>query len=437
VRWPAQGFIERGFCVMRKTVCAFALAICGIARAQTAAPDAQQLLHEKIFDFVVNTVAQQYYDPTMKGLAWREVAAGYKEKLAEKKTQGALYQHLNALLGELNDSHTRVIPKALVQQQAQLAVNIGVRGVRLGEHEGVIFVREVVSESPAAQAGLLVGDVLKTVAGESALERFQRAYNANEKFIASRRLEASLSAVLRVRDDRALVLTVDREGVSDLIAIPADPIAPPAPVSFEMLSVDISHIVLRRFRGDAMPIIFEALRDRAPRGFVFDLRGNDGGDLAVVMSIAERVFVAPTTIAHELTRNGGVTGLFSESAERSWVAGGKPGMREEPIAVLIDERCASACEVFAAALQESGRARVFGHASAGIVAGISIKPIEMPDGGGLNVSRIGILSPGKRALDNVGVTPDETCTVTLADTKKKEDCVMTRAHKWLAGQIAY
>lgn len=422
---------------MRKFVFLVGLQLSGLAEAQTNTPDEQKLLREKTFDFVVNTVAQQYYDPTLRGLAWRELAAGYKEKLSDKTTQAALYQHLNTLLGELNDSHTRVIPKSVAQQQAQLAVNVGVRGVRLGEHDGVVFVREVVAESAAAQAGLQAGDIVKTAGGESALERFQLAFNSNEKFIASRRQEASLAAVLRVRPGRSLVLTTERDGVADLIAIGADAIDPPAPITVEMLSVDVSHIVLRRFRSDVMPVFSEALRERAPRGFVFDLRGNDGGDLAVVMSIAERVFVAPTTIAHELTRNGGMTGLFSESNERSWVVGGKPGMREEPIAVLIDERCASACEVFAAALQESGRARVFGHGSAGIVAGISIKPIEMPDGGGLNVSRIGILSASKRVLDNVGVTPDETCTVTLADTKKKEDCVLTRAQKWLAGQIAY
>jgi carboxyl-terminal processing protease len=422
---------------MRKLVFLLGLFLSSAALAQTSPPDEQKLLREKTFDFVVNTVAQQYYDPSMRGIAWRELATGYREKLPDKKTQAALYQHLNTLLGELNDSHTRVIPKALVQQQTQLAVNVGVRGVRLGEHEGVIFVREVVPESTAAQAGLQAGDIVKTAGGESALERFQRAFNSSERFISSRRQEISLASVLSVRQGRSLVLTIDRDGVPDLIAIGADATDPPAPVTVEMRSVDVSHIMLRRFRSDVMPTISEALRERAPRGFIFDLRGNDGGDLAVVMSIAERLFIAPTTIAHELTRNGGVTGLFSESSERSWVAGGKPGMREEPIAVLIDERCASACEVFAAALQESGRARIFGHASAGIVAGISIKPIEMPDGGGLNVSRIGILSPSKRVLDNVGVTPDETCAVTLVDIKKKEDCVLTRAQKWLAGQIAY
>jgi carboxyl-terminal processing protease len=423
---------------LRRATCgALCVTLLPFALAQTAAPDAQQLLREKTFDFVVNTVAQQYYDPALKGLAWREVAARYKEKLAEKKSQTALYQHMNALLGELNDSHTRVIPKEVAEQQAQLAVNVGVRGVRLGEHEGVIFVREVVAESAAAEAGLIVGDVVKTVAGESAIERFQKAFNANEKYIASRRLESALASVLRARAGRAMVLTVERAGATELIAIAGDTIEPPPPVTVEMLGVDVSHIVLRRFRSDAMPMISEALQARAPRGFVIDMRGNDGGDLAVVMSIAERLFTSPTTIAHELTRNGGFTGLFSESAERVWVAGGKPGMREEPIAVLIDERCASACEVFAAALQESGRARVFGHASAGVVAGISVKPIEMPDGGGLNVSRIGILSPNKRTLDNVGVTPDETCTITLVDVLAKEDCALKKAQKWLAGQIAY
>ncbi len=410
---------------------------CGVAHAQTDAAAAQQQLREKTFDFVVNTVAQQYYDPSLKGLAWRELAARAKEKLPEKKTLGAFYQHINTLLAELNDSHTRVVPKIVAEQQSQLAVNVGVRGVRLGEHEGVIFIREVLPESAAAEAGLRAGDVVKTSGGESAIERFQRAFNANDRFIASRRHEASLAPVLRVRAGRSLVLTIEREGVSELIAITPDLVEPPSPISVEMLGVDVSRITLRRFRSDVMPVIAEALQARAPRGFILDLRGNDGGDLAVVMSIAERLFVAPTIIAHELTRNGGMTGLFSESSERSWVAGGKPGMREEPIAVLIDARCASACEVFAAALQESARARVFGHASAGIVAGISIKPIEMPDGGGLNVSRIGILSPSKRVLDNVGVTPDETCPITLADAQKSEDCVLTRAQKWLASQIAY
>jgi carboxyl-terminal processing protease len=355
---PALGFTKSVFCVMVNFVTRFLRDTCGAvsvgllscAQAQTAAPDGELALREKTFDFVVNTIATQYYDPTLKGLAWRELAARYKEKLAEKTSQAAFYEHMNRLLGELNDTHTRVIPKEVAEQQAQLAVNVGVRGVRLAEHEGVIFVREVVAESPAEQAGLMVGDVVKTAAGESAIERFQKAFNNNEKLIASRRQEYALAAVLRARVGRSLVLTVERAGATELIAIASEPIEPPPPVSVEMLGVDVSHITLRRFRTDAMPAIAQALQARAPRGFVIDMRGNDGGDLAVVISIAERLFIAPTTIAHELTRNAGFAGVFSESNERAWVAGGKPGMREEPIAVLIDERCASACEVFAAVL---------------------------------------------------------------------------------------
>ncbi len=404
------------------------------ARAQNAEP---VITHETTFDFVVKTVAEQYYDSALKGLDWKAITEKYRAELPQKKTQAQFYRHLNAMLETLNDSHTRVVPKAAAQTQANLAVSVGARGIRLGRTDQEIFVREIVAQSPAQRAGLRVGDIVQSVAGEKASTRFSRAYDALEATIESRRTETALHRVLITGAAQALELTVGRDEVNTKISVSAEDVAEPSAIEVRALSSDIAHILLRRFRVDTLPIIATAMDARAPRGYVIDLRGNDGGDLAVATGFAERLFAQRVGLAIEISRRGGLSGLGADRREQIWMVGGKLGAREEPVAILIDARCASACEVFAAALQEHGRARIFGHASAGIVAGISPRPIEMPDGGGLNLSRLGILSPRGKVLDNVGVEPDESCPITLADVRAGKDCVMEQAEKWLRGQIAY
>jgi carboxyl-terminal processing protease len=411
------------------------LALPSLAWAQPAAVESMPpTLAQRVFDEVVDAVERHYYDPTLKGLDWRALSSRYRGRLADKATSSAVHAHINSLLAQLNDSHTRLVPLATAQSQSAQAVTANARGVRLGEHDGVIFVRDCLPGSAAALAGIREGDVIERVGAEPAPQRYARALEALSAVeVVSRRREAALARVLPSTSTEVWELAIRRDAGRVVVRVQDAQAVSLGAASVDALTIDVARLSIRRFRADVLETSAAFFDNQGSRGFVLDLRGNDGGDLAVATLVAERLFDRPVTMAIERSRDEGA----SLARERRWNIGGKPKARDEPLAVLIDERCASACEIFAAAMKENERARVFGHASAGIVAGISTKPITLADGSGLNVSRLGLWSPRRARLDNVGVAPHESCVVTPEQRARGEDCVLRSAVKWLSGQIAY
>jgi carboxyl-terminal processing protease len=397
-------------------------------------------LAQRTHDLVAQTVETLYYDVNkLKALQWPSLVAQSRAGLTGITSSAQFYRHVSALLDTLDDSHTRLVLPDEARQQVTLAISVEGRGLRLGERRGELFVRELTPDSPAARSGLLLGERIVTIDGESAATRFARALELASvgKSPTSRARETALAQVLSLQRERPLVLEVISTQTGELrtVRITDQVTAPPALVQITAPSVDVTSLKLRRFRNDASPTLQKFFDNAQPRGLVIDLRGNDGGDLLLAFAMLERLFTRPAEIGVEITRAESLG--VAEPRERMWRVTGQVNARTEPLAVLIDERCASACEVFAAALKENRRARVFGHTSAGVVAGIAPRPVALPDGSGLNVSLSGILGPNRLVLDNVGVSAHESCEVTTVDLSQGIDCVERLAMRWLASQIAY
>ena len=85
------------------------------------------------------------------------------------------------------------------------------------------------------------------------------------------------------------------------------------------------------------------------------------------------------------------------------------------VIVLVDRGTASAAEIFAAVLQDHGRATVVGRPTAGAVLASWFH--ELPDGGQLQLSREDYLAPKGRRLEGGGVEPDVRVPRTLADVR--------------------
>ena len=80
---------------------------------------------------------------------------------------------------------------------------------------------------------------------------------------------------------------------------------------------------------------------------------------------------------------------------------------------------ASAAEIFAAVLQDHGRATVIGRPTAGAVLASWFH--ELPDGGQLQLSREDYLAPKGRRLEGKGLEPDVLVARTLADVRAGVD----------------
>jgi carboxyl-terminal processing protease len=101
-----------------------------------------------------------------------------------------------------------------------------------------------------------------------------------------------------------------------------------------------------------------------------------------------------------------------------------------PVVILVSEYSASATEVFAAGMQDSGRAMLVGNQSCGCVLGITHDRV-MKGGGVLEISEVLWFSPKNRKLEGEGVIPDKVAVPTIASLREKRDVVLEEGEKML------
>ncbi|NJC27972.1 S41 family peptidase [Neolewinella antarctica] len=202
-------------------------------------------------------------------------------------------------------------------------------------------------DQPADQAGIKTGDRLLTVDG-----RDTDGYNREQ-----------LEEIMRGFPGTTMELTVDRPGVGqkNLELIRGDVTIPNVPYS-GMLADNVGYVALTTFTREAGKNVRDAvsaLRAENPNlaGVVIDLRGNGGGLLNEAVDIVN-IFVPKDELI--VTTKGKV-----REWDRTYKTKGNPLDLELPVAVLINDRSASASEIVSGALQDLDRGVLIGQRSYG------------------------------------------------------------------------
>ncbi len=138
-------------------------------------------------------------------------------------------------------------------------------------------------------------------------------------------------------------------------------------------------------------------------GVVLDLRGNPGGLLDQAVKLAE-LFIPNGPIVSTVGRN--------PASYQYFPASGHAAAPRVPIAVLINGGSASASEIVAAALQDTGRAVVIGSASFG--KGTVQTVLRLPNNGDLILTWARLVTPSGYLLQHHGVVPT-LCTARLPE----------------------
>ena len=240
----------------------------------------------------------------------------------------------------------------------------------------------VITGTPAEEAGLQAGDIIYMVDGEE-----------------TQGMDVSLvAAKVRGTEGTDVVLTVYREGESDLreITITRRKVELVL-VSGKMLEDNIGYIRLTEFEGQASEQLEQTiseLKDEGMEGLILDLRGNPGGDVDVAVSIASRL-IPEGLVFYMEDKNG-------KRAEYETLEGAEPlGL---PIVVLIDGTSASASEILASAIQESGAGKLVGTTSYG--KGVVQSIYDLKDGTAVKITIANYFTRNGNSINGVGITPD-------------------------------
>jgi carboxyl-terminal processing protease len=188
----------------------------------------------------------------------------------------------------------------------------------------------------------------------------------------------------------------------------------------------VGYIQLKGFSDRSAADFTDALRAQVDAGrkrLILDLRGNPGGYVTAARVVASQ-FIGTGTIFWEQDAHG------AQSPTEA-TPGGVATDPSIQVVTLIDRGTASASEIVAAALQDTGRALLVGQRSFG--KGTVQQWQELPgEGGAFRLTIARWLSPDKRWIANVGIEPDVTVTAPAA-TLPGDDPTVDRAVQLLAG----
>ena len=295
---------------------------------------------------------------------------------------GAVDRGLDAFVDGLGDRWsyylTREGYQATTQRRANSYVGVGVTVDSVSREEGLL-VQSVTEGGPADKAGVVAGDVIIAVDGESIAGDARRAGADKVKG------ESGTQVVLTLlgEDGSTRDVTCTRATLHN------------ASASGQMLEGELGYVRLSNFysgSADSFKREVDALIDQGARSLIVDVRGDPGGYVAELKKILDYLLPEGPVFTHK---------------PRWWfksVYQSDGDCVDLPMAVLVDRDSYSAAELLAAQIRESTGAPIVGERTSG--KGYSQVTFPLLNGGGVGLSTAAYCTGGGHSLVGEGIIPD-------------------------------
>lgn len=345
----------------------------------------------------------ELFDPFWQ--AWDLVHKDYVDQPVDDELlmQGAI----SGMLDALGDAHTSYLdPEDYEQSTARLEgeeyEGIGAWVNITGEFLTII---SPMPNSPAEGAGLRPGDQVIAVNGKdvSGVD----GETVRQQMLGPRGTQVILT-IRRESEEEPFDVTLTRRS----IVVPS--------VDGQMLEEEnLAYVQLFTFGADTTQDLRKELRSllaEDPDGLILDLRNNGGGYLQTAITVASE-FISGGVLMYEERRDGTLT----EFAARP---GGQA--TDIPMVDLINEGSASASEIVAGAIQDRGRGQLVGVTSFGKGSVQNYTPLVNGQGA-VRITIARWLTPDKRQIHEVGLTPDAIVEFTEEQYATGEDPQLEKA----------
>ena len=393
----------------------------------------------EVFEKIWKDVDEDYYDPAFGGVNWKEIHEKYLPLVQSVKDDKDFYALMDRLTGELHDAHTRFSsPDQWGNRKKHQGLGFGFRA---GFVEGKVVVLDVIPGSSAAKAGVEPGMVITALDGKPTQTELADAAGKVLRSSSERITQLRvLSAIFAETGEGPAKLSLERADDSHLEATISRQILSTAPhVTSEQLPSGFGYIRFDEFHPSLVHPFKSALENfRGAPGIVLDLRRNRGGEGATLGAIAGLFFDKKTLFERRMSRRQvSASEHDGRHTEETLVSVGRSSEQvyAGPLVILLSEFSASATEVFAAGMQDSGRATLVGTQTCGCVLGITHDRV-MKGGGVLEISEVLWFSPKGRKLEGEGVIPDRIAVPTIASLSAKRDVVLQEGEKTLRELVA-
>jgi carboxyl-terminal processing protease len=303
------------------------------------------------------------------------------------------YAAIAGVLASVKDRYT-----VFLSPKEYAALNEGLDGTSFGgvgisysvdDKTHFLHVENVILDGPSDKAGVQSDDYITAIDGKPTTQIFEGATTLEVQ-------QKRVTQALRGDPGTRVRLTIQRNGkLLEPVTITRQTIHQPS-VSSKMLPGSIGYVDLAVFGATTAQELSTALKrldSQGAKAYVLDLRYNGGGYLNAAVDVASK-FISSGPIVSVKSRAGTDTEYDAENT----------AIAPRPLAVLVNQYTASASEITAGAIQDSGVGTLVGVKTFG--KGVVQTIFPMRDGSAVKITTARYFTPKGRDINAVGIEPE-------------------------------
>ena len=352
-----------------------------------------------------------------------EAVEMYGNKVSATKVA---YAAISGVIGSVKDRYTVFLdPKAYAELNEGLdGTSFGGVGLTYSIDDATknIRVETVIIDGPSDRSGLRGDDEISAINDK-----------AVKDIIAGAPLDVQQSRIqklLRGDPGTKVKLAIIRANAPlDPITVTRDTIKPPSVFS-KLLPGDIGYAQLSVFgqnTGAELNAALNRLQTQGAKAYVLDLRYNGGGYLNAAIDVSSK-FIPTGPIVTVKSRAGQSTEYDAENIAVS----------PRPLAVLVNAYTASASEITAGAIEDSGVGTLIGTKTFGKGVVQTIFPLR--DGSAVKITTARYYTPNGHDINTIGIAPQIESEIPKGTKIRPgypdDDPQLVRAIAFLQGKIA-
>lgn len=347
----------------------------------------QYIAPQRLFVNSWRTIRNSYVDETLNGQDWTYWRNRYFKQI---KTFDDANVAINSMLASLNDPYSKfLLSNSFAKQKMVIDSKITGVGVLFDKAGEDIVINHVFANTSAATENIQTGDIIVNINGQ------------DTKNISIEKLVEELTSGTKEKVE----ITVKRDNVLITKNLTKKDIFV-STMNYEITDENIGIIKLSSVTGekaisDFMNVLFKT---DSTKGIIFDLRNNYGGNVVNAILMAN-LMMNDKEVIRIKSRVNREYEIYTENEKI---------FKEKPLVILVNNKTASAAELFAGTLQTNLGAIVVGENTFGKNAIQQVLP--MHNRTGLIITTDKYILPDGRDIYKVGLTPD----IVLKNEKNKD-----------------
>ena len=275
-------------------------------------------------------------------------------------------------------------------------------GAIITRKDDKIILKEVYENMPADKGGFKAGDIITQI-GDVVLKDFKD----------------DASQLLKGAKNTKIDIVYFRQGIEKKGQIILDEVEIKAVPYYKLLSDKTGYIVLQKFNEKASSETKAALltlKEQGATKIILDLRDNPGGLLHEAVNICNLFVPKDEIITTTKSQNKAHNNIYKTKNE--------PVDTEIPLAIIVNDRSASASEIVSGALQDLDRAVVVGNRSFG--KGLVQRPFNLTYGTQVKVTISKYYTPSGRCIQATDYSKKDANGKAIKTSEKEYNAFKTK-----------